>query len=147
MEKSRIDRYVREGKLRERQKDIPRMKSLIESSKKNADFIMKLTISDESATTIFRGLYESIRQLGDARWFSLGYEPTSSHEVCLEILKEIQIKESVKLNRLDNFRRIRNNVNYAGYNATAGQAKEIADFWNSCAEELISFLEKTIKKK
>jgi hypothetical protein len=147
MEINRIKQYLRDGRLRERSIDVPRIKSLIESAKTNAGYVMKLPITEESATTVFRGLYESIRQLGDARWFSLGYEPTSSHEVCMEILKEIRITESVKLNRLDNFRKIRNSINYGGYSATVGQAKEISDFWASCGTELISFVEKSIKKR
>lgn len=39
------------------------------------------------------------------------YEPLS-HEVSLEILKEIDVKEKVKLNYLTRFKRIRNDINY-----------------------------------
>ncbi len=51
------------------------------------------------------------------------------------------------MNRLDNFRRIRNSANYRGYKVTVEQAKEIADFWKYCSKELIQQIENSIKKK
>lgn len=109
--------------------------------------MMKISLTENSATPIFKELYESIRQIGDARWWSFGYEPVGSHEVSMEILMEMNIKESVKLNRLDNFRKIRNSASYRGYKVTVGQAKEIMDFWVSCTEELMNSIEASIMKK
>lgn len=61
------------------------------------------------------------------------------------VLEEMDIKNSVKLHRLNRFRRTRNNANYRGYTITPEEAKEIVDFWGSCAKELISMIEISIK--
>ena len=88
---------------------------------------------------IFRETYESIRQLGDAKWWVLGYEPRN-HEVSIEALKEINIKEKVKLNHLPRFKRIRNDANYRGFKVSVLQTKEILDFWNTCAPDIIKII-------
>jgi len=147
MENWMIEQYIKNGKLRKRQIDIPRINSLLDSARSNAVVMLKIPLNEDSATPIFKELYESIRQIGDARWWSLGYEPVVSHEVSMEILMEMKVRESIKLNRLDNFRKIRNSASYRGYKVSVGQAKEIIDFWKSCAEELIADIQKTIKKK
>ncbi len=145
MEKERIGFLIRERKLKRRRIDIPRVKSLLESARNNAGVVRKIPITNENATLVFRELYESIRQLGDARWWSLGYEPTASHEVSMEILEKIEIRESVKLHKLNRFRKTRNNANYRGYRITLEEAKEIVDFWKSCAGELIKEIESSIR--
>lgn len=145
IERRRIEFLIRERKLKIRKRDIPRVRSLLESAKNNADVVRKIPITNENATLVFRELYESIRQIGDAMWWSLSYEPTASHEVSMEILEKTEIRESVKLHKLDRFRKTRNNANYRGYRITLEEAKEIVSFWNSCAGELIRKIESSVK--
>jgi hypothetical protein len=136
MDKSRMDYLIREGRLKPRNPDLPRIKSLIESARETAHVIRKVTITDQTATIVFRELYESIRQIGDARLWSLGFEPLS-HDVSMEILAEMDIKERVKLNKLHRFRRTRNNANYRGYRISVEEAKEISEFWDTCADDMV----------
>ena len=105
-----------------------------------------MKVTEENATVIFREVYESVRQLGDARWWSLGYEPWGSggHEVCLEILKDMEVEQKTKLNFLDRFRQIRNEANYRGYKISAAQATEIANFWNEVGKEILGLLKKNL---
>jgi hypothetical protein len=117
---------------------------MVESSKTNMKIVKNIPLTEESAIIIFRETYESIRQLGDARWWLQGYEPRN-HEVSMEILKEINIKEKIKLNHLSRFKAIRNDTNYRGFKVTITQAKEILDFWNTCSLEIISILEQELK--
>ena len=91
--------------------DVERIRSMINSSSINAKVAKEIKLNEETATLIFRELYESIRQLGDAKWWLLGYEP-ANHEVSLEILKEFGIKDKLKLNSLDRFKRIRHDINF-----------------------------------
>jgi len=104
---------------------------------------MSIKVDEDTATLIYRELYESIRQLGDAKWGLLGYEP-NNHEASMEILKEIGIKEKVKLNSLERFKKTRHDINYRGSRATVSQAEEILDFWNKCARDIIGLLKKEI---
>ena len=101
-----------------------------------------IPITKESSTTVFREYYESIRQLGDAAWLSTGYEPISSHEISMEILMDLKIPNSMKLDR---FRRIRNSANYRGYIVSEEEAKEIQEFWRLCGKQIIAEIGKNAK--
>ena len=107
------------------------IKSMINSAEINAKVAKDIKLNEDTATLVFREMYESIRQLGDANWWILGYEP-SNHEICMEILKELDIKEKIKLNSLDRFKKIRHDVNYRCFRATIAQVDEVIDFWNRC---------------
>ena len=134
-------KLVKEKRLRKREVNKDKIKSLIESSRNNVGVVSSLPLNEKNATVIFREVYESIRQLGDARFWILGYEPLD-HAISLDSLKELNIKEKVKLNYLDRFKQIRHDANYRGFKVSALQAKEILDFWNICSSEIIDFLEK-----
>lgn len=144
MMRNKIDFFESSGMLRIRQIDREKIKSFITSAKINADVVKKIKVDELSSTVIFREIYESIRQLGDAQWWLIGYEPLN-HEVSLEILKEMEIKERIKLNHLIRFKKIRNDINYRGFRATVEQAQEILSFWNSCGKEIIEITESKIK--
>ena len=103
-----------------------------------------IKLNEDSATLIFREIYESIRQLGDAKWWILGYEP-GNHEISMEVLKEFDIKEKIKLNSLERFKRTTHDINYRGFRASISQTEEILDFWDKCGEEILSILKKEIK--
>ena len=143
MRKEFIDLLIKSKTIRNRQKDIEKIKSMINSSEINANVTKNIKLNEESATLIFREIYESIRQLGDAKWWLLGFEP-ENHQVSLEILKEFDIKNNLKLNSLDRFKKIRHDINYRGFRATISQAEEILDFWVKCGEDIIRILKKEI---
>jgi len=134
-----IEQMVRMDHLRRRSQDKERIKSMIESSIGNMETVKTILLTEQSAILIFRETYESVRQLGDARWWLLGYEPRN-HEVSMEILREMDIKERVKLNHLNRFKKTRNDANYRGLKVTVTQAREILEFWDVCAQEIISLL-------
>lgn len=143
MKKDFIEIWLKTGIIRNRQKDIKEIQSMINSAEINIKVVKTIKINEETATLIFREMYESIRQLGEARWLILGYEPTN-HEISLESLKELNVKEKIKLNSLDRFKKIRHDINYKGFRATVLQAEEILDFWDKCGEEILRILKKEI---
>lgn len=146
MKQEFIGLWLKTGILRNRQRDIEKIKSMINSAEINIKVIKTIKINDDTATLVFREAYESIRQLGDAKWWLLGYEP-SNHEISLEILKDLDIKEKIKLNSLDRFKKTRHDINYKGFRATIFQAEEVLEFWDKCGEEIIKILKKEIGKK
>ena len=145
MGKEQIEQWTRMDFLRKRSLDKEKVKSMIESSTTNMTIVKTVPLSEQSAILIFRESYESIRQLGDARWWLLGYEPRN-HEVSMEVLKEMDIKERMRLNHLSRFKAIRNDTNYRGFKVTIAQAREILDFWDVCSQEIISILQKELQK-
>jgi hypothetical protein len=144
MKKEFIGIWLKSGIIRNRQRDTEKIKSMINSAEINAKVTKEIKLNDDTATLIFREIYESVRQLGDAKWWLLGYEP-SNHEISIDILRDFNIKEQLKLNSLDRFKKIRHDANYRGLRATVPQAEEILDFWNKCGEEIAKELRKEIK--
>ena len=140
----RLEYLISEGLLRKKYTDAPRIKSLIGASEENASVVLKIPLDEKTSTLIFREMYESIRQLGEAKWFLSGFE-CRSHELAMEILMKEEIKDKLKLRKLDRFREIRHDANYRGYKITVEQAKEIVDFWKSCGEDLVNKIRKEIK--
>lgn len=145
MKKENIDILKKIGILKAINKDFEKVKSLITSSKENAEVTLSVPLNEKSATLIFREIYESIRQLGEAKWLLLGYEP-QNHDITLDILKESEIREKVKLNHLDRYKNIRHDINYRGFKVSEAQTREIMEFWNLCMKEIIILIEKEITK-
>lgn len=143
MKKEFIEVWLKTGIIRNRQKDAEKIKSMIDSAEVNARVTKAIKINEDTATLIFREIYESVRQLGDAKWWLLGYEP-SNHEISMEALRDLDIKEKVKLNSLDRFKKTRHDVNYRGFRASISQAEEILEFWSKCGEEIVKMLRKEI---
>lgn len=131
------------SKIRKRSPDRSRARSLAEAAEKTMHTISEMPLTNGNATIIFRETYESIRQLGDARWWLWGYEPRD-HEVSMEILKEEKIPNSAKLAKLDRFRAIRNDANYSGYSVPKAVTAEILEFWGECGEEILANLKKDL---
>ena len=138
-----IRRLVKEGRIRLRSIDKEKVKSLITSSKANAEVALSISLDEKNSTVIFREIYESIRQLGDAKWWIKGFEPLD-HDISLEILKYSKIKNNVELNFLDRFRKIRNDANYRGFKVTESQAKEIISFWNKSGLEILELIKQEL---
>ena len=90
MKKEMIDLLIKTDQVRERQPDKEKIKSMVEFARVNAKVAQSVTLNEDSATLVFREIYESIMQLGDAKWWSMGYEPRN-HEVSMDILKEAEI--------------------------------------------------------
>ena len=147
MRKEDINVMLKAGLLRIRQVDKEKIKSLIDSAEINVKVAKNVPLDDKSATLIFREIYESIRQLGEAKWWFEGYEPQGigSHGVSLDILKEFNIKEKIKFNHFERFKKIRHDANYQGIRVLISQAEEIIDFWNTCGIEIMEILKKHVK--
>ncbi len=144
MRKEIIEQWLRIDAIRKKSKDKERAKSLINSAEINMKIVETIIPTEESAILLFRETYESIHQLGDAKWWLEGYEPRN-HEVSMEILKELNIKEKTKLNHLNRFKSLRNDINYRGFKPSLTQAKEILEFWKQCSEEIIFLLKKELE--
>jgi len=139
MKKESIDSLVKLGVLRPKQLDFEKIKSALKFAEINVNVAKAVPLNENSATLIFREIYESVKQLGDISWWLLGYEP-SNHEISMDILKETEIKDKVKLNFLDRFKKIRHDANYRGFMVLESQAKEMLEFWDTCGKEILKLL-------
>lgn len=146
MKSGKIDSFLRSGEIQKRSKDLPRARSLVASAERNASAAMEIELSDKSSTLIFKELYDSIRQIGDAMWWILGYRP-GSHRASMEIIKEDgEVSRKVALESLPRFKRIRNDSEYTGYKVTVAQAEEIISFWKKEGKELLNWMKSRISQ-
>ena len=121
--------------------DIKRADSLISSAEKDMKYTMTIEITEQSANTIVRNVYECFRMLGEALLTKKGIE-SKDHTAPINELIFLKIVTPRPLNLLDNLRKLRRNVNYYGYKATKEDAKHAADF----AKECFHILSEEVKK-
>lgn len=148
MKDERILQLVKSKQIFKVSSDKERALSLIESAENTAEVALEMELNEKRTTAIFRELYESIRQLGDALWWIKGYNP-QNHEVSIEILKDIDFissEQKVKLNSLERFKSIRHSANYRGFKVSLSQAQEIIDFWNNVGKDILKNIKKMLKR-
>ena len=109
-------------KMRNKIPDKQEALSIIESSKKDMDYTLTLQISEDSANTIIRNVYECFRMLGEALLISRGIS-TSDHIAMINELMKIDLDSSYPLPLLDNLRRLRHSINYYAYRASKEEAE------------------------
>lgn len=146
MNQKKIDKLLKDGDIRIKVKNPAEARACVESAKRVAGFTITMEVSEETATIIFREMYESIRQLGDALWLLEGYE-AQTHDATIALLKELEIPHNAKLHFLDRYKKIRHDANYRGISVSAEQAKEIIECWNACSGEIIEKIEEKLKEK
>lgn len=92
--------------------DIIRFKSIIKSSEQALLTAKIIPIKEETLKTIFRELYESLRQYCEALGYLNGYK-FLNHESITSFLDEILNEKELSL-KFDRYRKLRNGINYYG---------------------------------
>ena len=82
MENKKILMFLKTKQLRARVIDKAKIKSMLDSAEDTIRVTNRVSLDEESATLIFRAYYESIRQIGDAQWWLMGYEPRNTLPCC-----------------------------------------------------------------
>lgn len=142
MKNEEIEIMLNSGLVRKRSPDKFRAESLIKAAIVSAEFAKLYEIDDKTATGIFKEMYDAFRQLGDAKWSIMGYEPVDSHKASMKALATAEIKMGYRLQNIDMFRVIRNDVQYRGYLVKKEQASDIVSLWDDLSKELIEWVKK-----
>lgn len=130
--------------MMQKKPDIKKSLSLIESSKRDINYTLSLKISEESANTIVRNIYESFRMLGEAILTARGIK-SEDHVLPISELTSLKIQTKRPLNFLDNLRKLRRNINYYGYSATKEEAGDILNFAKSCFDDVLIEVKRKIE--
>ena len=117
--------------MREKQPDIKRALSILENAKNDMNFTLSLKLSEDSSNTIVRNIYESFRMLGEALLLAKGLE-SKDHILPINELIKLKLNTTRPLNILDNYRKLRHNINYYGYKAKLEDAQDIINFAKYC---------------
>lgn len=109
-----FENQIKDGFVKKVIIDIPRAKSLIKSSEQALITAKIIPIKEEALKTIFRELYESLRQYCEAIGYIKGYK-FLNHDSITDFLYEILNEKELAV-KFDRYRKLRNGINYYGNN-------------------------------
>lgn len=125
--------------------DKKRALDLISSAKEEIVYTLSLEISEKSANTIVRNIYESFRMLGESILIAKGVKETD-HVASINELLKINIETSRPKYLIENLRKLRHSINYYGYKASVEEAKDTISIAKSCFNPLFNEINKIIDK-
>ncbi len=131
-----FEQNIREGYAKKTPVNTLRAKSLIKSSKEAIATAKSIAIEDEKLKTIFREMYEGLREYCDALGYQRGYK-FLSHEAITYFLSDILHEGAIAI-KFDRLRKIRNGINYYGESV----AKETVEETLKEVPEIINKLKK-----
>ena len=146
MNEEKLQRLLKDKQIIKKSPDIERAKSLIKSAENTAETQLQNILMEKSATSIFREIYEAMRQLGDALWWIQGYE-AQTHDASIDIIKTadfLNAGQKVKALSLDRLKTIRYDANYRGFQISISQAQEIIEAWNIIGKAICFHLKKKL---
>jgi hypothetical protein len=107
-----FENLIKESFVKKVPIDIVRAKSLIKSSEQALATAKIIPFKEETLKTIFRELYESLREYCEALGYIQGYK-FLNHESITNFLDEVLEEKEISL-KFDRYRKLRNGINYYG---------------------------------
>ena len=117
--------------------------SIIESSKKEMEFTLTMEITEKSASTITRNIYESFMMLGDALLISKGIK-AEDHITQIKALLKLKVETARPISLIDNLRRLRHNINYYGYRPKIEEVEDAVSLAKACFKPLFNAVQSEI---
>jgi uncharacterized protein (UPF0332 family) len=119
--------------------------SILEAAKRDMKFTLSLKVSEVSASTIVRNIYESFRMLGDALLVSKGVESTD-HIIPIQELMKIKVNTTRPIYLIDSLRNLRHNINYYGYQPNISEVDDAISIAKNCFTPLSEEVRKIINQ-
>lgn len=116
----KFEDFIQDGRVRKGKPDIPKVKSLLETSNNHLLFLKNQEISEISAGSILVTYYEALREIIEAACLKEGLK-VYSHEAFTYFLKERN--DDLAALKFDNLRKLRNSINYYGEKVNAEEVK------------------------
>ncbi len=117
--------------MRFKRPDAKNALSILESAKKTMDFTLGLDVSELSAVTITRNIYECFRMLGDALLVSKGLD-SEDHLLPIKEVAMVKIDSVRPIAAVENLRILRHNVNYYGYAPAIAEVEDVISLAKAC---------------
>lgn len=131
--------------IRYKKPDKNKALSLLESAKSDFDFTLTLPLTEKSANTIVRNIYECFRMLGEALLTFKGIQ-SEDHVVPIKELTNLDVKTTRPLMFLDYLRKMRRNINYYGYQASKKEAEDVLNFAKSNFDVIVKKVLEILRK-
>lgn len=117
--------YLRSGKVKRVSPDIPEAKGLLNNGREDFEKIKaSVKLSEESASLVFKNMYDSVRSVLQAFLSKEGYTPYSHEAIIAFNLEKSNITQGEAI-KLDKFRKLRNDISYRAVRATVKEAREM----------------------
>ncbi len=132
--------YLKKGIVKKSFVDTQRAKKLVKDGESRMDDVGQLEIH-KFPKLIFENVYDGIRDFLFAILLQNGYK-TNSHEAPIAYLLNLGF-DVYTVNKLDNFRYLRNGSKYYGEEITIEEAKDIKEFYlviNSKLNKILKLL-------
>ena len=135
--------FIKEGSVRKVSPDRQLAKSLVKIALLRLKNLEAMEITDENSFSVVENCYEAIRELIDALMSLKGFK-SYSHEANIEFLRKFYSVNVgyANVNRIDRYRRIRNDIKYEGLLTTKFEANEILENTKIIINVLMKLLEK-----
>lgn len=135
--------FIKEGTVRKVSVDKQLANSLVRIAMLRLKNLEPIKVTDENSFSIVENCYEAIREIIDALMSLKGFK-SYSHEANVEFLKKFY---SVKIgygniNKVDQYRRIRNDIKYDGLLTTKSEAEDVMKNAKIIIDILMKLLEK-----
>ena len=132
--------FIEQGKVKKGTPDIPKIKSLLQTSNNHLLFLENQKIDEISAGSILVTYYEALREVVEAISLKEGFK-VYSHEAFTYFLKEKN--ENLMSVKFDNLRKLRNSINYYGEKVNISEVEsakeEINELINNLKKKCFSF--------
>ncbi len=135
--------FIREGSVRKVSPDKQLAKSLVKIAMLRLKNIGQYKITDENSFSIIENCYEAIREMIDALMALKGFK-SYSHEANVEFLRRfysINVGYG-NINKVDRYRRIRNDIKYEGLLTTKPEAEDVMKNAKAIVDILMKLLER-----
>ena len=130
----KFEEFIETGEVKKQSVDKNLSLALMNESIERIEFVQRLIKNSESPKYIVENVYDSIRELIEAKLAIDGFK-SYSHEATILYLRKFKEFTDAEIKFLDELRKIRNNIKYYGKNVEKETASNAAEF-----------MEKTIPK-
>lgn len=118
-----LEECYRKNIIKKSSKDMPRIRSLIETSDSKIKTVEMLEVNEITASSVVVLAYDALRELLEAAALFNGLK-IYNHECFVPFIKNI-LNNPVFSDEFDILRKIRNGINYYGEKVTAKEAKSL----------------------
>ncbi len=133
--------FISKGDVKRQTKDERLANLLIKESFNRLEFVKSLKLNEKNAKYIVENIYDTLRDLIEAKLALNGFK-SYSHEATILFLKKFpEFKES-EIRFMDDLRKTRNGIKYYGKNIELNEAKNVVDFSASILPKLKFFVKK-----
>lgn len=123
-----FEHYLDQGKVKEKSSNPSEAESLRKRARSKFENMEKLGISDETATDYVENVYESVRMILQSFMAEKGFKPYS-HEAIIAYSIDRTGLDMIDANRVNRYRKLRNDLVYRGEAATLEEAEDIRELF------------------